>query len=170
VEPLSTNVTPVRLRSRPSKPWPVMVTWLPPSAGPEGGVTASTTGPWKTKLPAPAVASWASIVAPPGPPKAMSTVLSSVADPSAAAAASGEVTVISLSETTVGSIPVSAAEGLALPDGSKVTDDRVSEGSSKPVPVMVTVSPPSGRQRPGRPSSRRAPRRRTQCHRRRPER
>lgn len=66
------------------------------------------------------------------------TVVGTEWPPSAAAVASGVVTVISVSETTTGFTPAS----FVPPVAANCTDVRSSPGPAKPEPVMVIDSPP----------------------------
>ena len=102
-----------------AKPVPVIVTAVPPAAGPLAGVTPLTVGAGAGA----AYVNWsAELVAlvPPGPV----TLTSTVPDPA------GDVTVIDVAETTLTPVP-------ALPPNATVSPD------AKPVPVIVTAVPPA---------------------------
>jgi len=75
----------------------------------------------------------------------VSTVLETIAN----SVASGATTVISVSDTTVASAPLSASAPSVSPDGSKLILLSVRPLSWKPEPVMVTVLPPASGPTPG---------------------
>jgi len=112
--PKSTAVAPV-------KPAPVMVTWVPPVAGPELGTTLVTTGT-QAKRSAELVR-----LVPPGVVTVTSTV----------PLQAGEVAVIEAGELTV------------QPGGAGVLPKSTAVAPVKPAPVMVELGAASGRARAG---------------------
>jgi len=107
--------------------------WGPDRIPPIGRLTVTAIHPRRSEASSPGVAGSVLIWSPESFEKRRSTSVENSGSPAAASAALGAATVISVSESRVGSRPSGGAAPAPVLE-SKCTDSSVSEGSSNPDP------------------------------------